>query len=401
VVGIKAAFHDRFGGLPRSYWVLWSGTLVNRLGTMVQPFFAFYLTGSRGLSLAEVGAVLTVFGAGAFFSQLLSGALADKYGRRITLTGGMLATAVIMLTLAYAESIPLIVVCMFLLGVAMEIYRPASSALVGDIIPTRDRTRAFALLFWAVNLGFTGGVLTGGLLAESAILWLFWIDAISCVVFGLLVWFAVPASHEAPRDTTQTGSFRTVLRDRVMVVFTVITLAYAVVYHQSLITLPLAMKADGLSPAAYGIALATNGVVVILVQPVVVNWLGKFDHSRVAAVGMTLVGIGFGMTMFVSDTIGYAATVVVWSLGEIVVTGVSAAIAANLAPAHLRGRYMGVYGFAFSLSNLISPGIGTWLLSWGSAALWSTLAVIAVGASIVQLAIAPAIRHRTAEFVAV
>jgi MFS family permease len=168
-----------------------------------------------------------------------------------------------------------------------------------------------------------------------------------------------------------------------------------------MITLPLAMRDDGLSPAAYGIALATNGVVVVLIQPVVVNWLGKFDHSWVAAVGMTLVGIGFGLTTFVSSTPGYVVTVVVWSIGEIVVTGVSAAIATNLAPAHLRGRYMGVYGFAFSVSNLISPGIGTWLLGWGSAVLWTTLAMLAVAASVVQLAIAPAIRHRTAELVSV
>ncbi|WP_436494343.1 MDR family MFS transporter [Actinokineospora sp. HUAS TT18] len=399
--GLRTAVHERFGGLPRSYWVLWGGTFVNRLGTMVQPFFAFYLTGSRGLSVAEVGAVLTVFGAGAFFSQLLSGALADKYGRRITLTGGMLATAVIMLTLAYSENLAVIVGCMFLLGVAMEIYRPASSALVGDIIPVKDRTRAFALLFWAVNLGFTGGVLTGGALAGGGIIWLFWIDAITCVAFGLLVWFLVPAAHEAPRDASGTGSFRMVLRDRVMVIFTGITLVYAVVYHQSMITLPLAMKADGLSPAAYGIALAVNGVVVVLIQPLVVNWLGKHDHSRVAAVGMTLVGVGFGLTMLVSTTVGYMATVVVWSLGEIVVTGVSAAIATNLAPPHLRGRYMGVYGFAFSLSNLISPAIGTGLLSLGPAVLWSVLAVLAIAASVVQLAIAPAIRERTGELASV
>lgn len=398
---LGVAVHDRFGGLPRSYWVLWGGTLVNRLGTMVQPFFAFYLTGSRGLSLPEVGAVLTVFGAGAFFSQLLSGALADRYGRRITLTGGMLATAAIMLTLAYGDSLPVIIGCMFLLGVAMEVYRPASSALVGDIIPVKDRTRAFALLFWAVNLGFTGGMLTGGALAGNGILWLFWIDAITCVAFGLLVWFAVPAAHEQPRDTTRTGSFREVLSDRVMVVFTLITLAYAVVYHQSMITLPLAMKADGLSPVAYGIALAANGIVVVLVQPVVVNWLGKHDHSTVAAVGMTMVGVGFGLTMFVSSTAGYTATVVVWSLGEIVVTGVSAAIATNLAPAHLRGRYMGVYGFAFSLSNLISPAIGIWLLSFGPAVLWSALAAVALVASVVQLAIAPEIRQRTDHLVSV
>lgn len=387
----------RVGGLPRPFWVLWSGTLVNRLGTMVQPFFAFYLTGTRGLSLAGAGAVLAAFGAGAFFSQLTAGALADRYGRRVTLTGGMLATAVVMLVLAYSTSLPAIVASMFALGLAMEIYRPASSALIADIIPTRDRARAFALLFWAVNLGFTGGVLTGGALAVSSILWLFWIDALSCVAFGLLVWFLVPESHVRPRDGAPAGSFGEVLGDRVMVAFTAVTLAYAFVYHQSLITLPLAMRGDGLSPAAYGVAMATNGIVVVAIQPLLVNWLGRHDHSRVSAAGILLVGTGFGLTALATSTAGYAGTVVIWSLGEIVVTGVSAAIAADLAPAHLRGRYSGLYGFAFSLSNLISPLLGTWLLGIGGTVLWLTCAGVAATAATVQLRLGPAIRSRTAQ----
>lgn len=64
--------------------MLWGGALANRLGTMVQPFFAFYLTGTRGLSLAEAGLVLAVFGCGSLVSPLLSGWLADRFGRRAT-----------------------------------------------------------------------------------------------------------------------------------------------------------------------------------------------------------------------------------------------------------------------------------------------------------------------------
>jgi MFS family permease len=96
----------------------------------------------------------------------------------------MLSTAVFMLTLAYSTVLPVIVVCMFLLGLAIDVYRPASNALVADLAPTAQRPRVFGLLFWAVNLGFAGGVLTGGLLADSDIRLLFWIPVTTASARG-------------------------------------------------------------------------------------------------------------------------------------------------------------------------------------------------------------------------
>ncbi|MGP8303885.1 hypothetical protein ACTPOK_39425 [Streptomyces inhibens] len=45
----------RAGGLPDAFWVLWGGSLVNRLGSMVNPFLSLYLTGVRGVSTATPG----------------------------------------------------------------------------------------------------------------------------------------------------------------------------------------------------------------------------------------------------------------------------------------------------------------------------------------------------------
>jgi MFS family permease len=396
VTTTRAGFLGRkFTGLPRSFWVLWGGTLVNRLGTMVQPFFAFYLTGTRGLSLAEAGLVLTVFGCGSLVSQLLSGWLADRFGRRVTLTGGMLATTAIMLVLAYSTAVPVIAAGMLLLGIAIDIYRPASNALVADLIPAAQRPKAFGLLFWAINLGFTGGMLTGGLLAQSTVLLLFWIDALTCAAFGLLVWFAVPESHRRPENRAEAGSFTDVLRDRVMIAFTLVTTAYGIVYLQSMLTLPLAIKGAGLPTSSYGIVMAGNGIVIVIMQPLLVNWLGRLDHGRVVAIGMALVGVGFGLTAFASSLPGYLGAVVVWSIGEIFFAGVSSTIAANLAPPHLRGRYSGVYGFAWSLSSLVAPLFGTTLLGHGAATLWLTCALLALVAALGALLLTPAIRRRT------
>lgn len=387
---------DKFGGLPRAYWALWGGTLVNRLGTMVQPFFAFYLTGTRHLPVAEVGVVLTMFGAGALFSQVMSGWLSDRVGRRVTLTVGMFATGTFMLLLGYSTSVSAIAVWMLLLGLAMDVYRPASSALIADMVPPRDRVKAFGLLFWAVNLGFTGGVLTGGWLAQGTIQALFWIDALSCMAFGLIVWFATTESRPEAAGRARGGSFADVLRDRVMVAFVLVTLAYGVVYLQSLITLPLAMRQRGLSSSAFGMVMALNSVIIVVLQPLVVGWLARHDPSRVVAVGMGLAGLGFGLTTFAATVAGFAVTVVVWSVGEVVFTAVSAAIATDLAPAPLRGRYSGAYGFAWSLSNLLAPALGTRLFAHSPGALWLSCGALCLLAAIGQLLLGPAIRQRAA-----
>ncbi|RKG92041.1 MFS transporter, partial [Corallococcus sp. CA053C] len=65
------------GGLPRTYWVLWVGTFVNRLGSFVAPFLALYLTRERGFSVEQAGLVVSLNGAGAVLAAPLGGMLAD------------------------------------------------------------------------------------------------------------------------------------------------------------------------------------------------------------------------------------------------------------------------------------------------------------------------------------
>lgn len=392
----RSAVRRAITGLPRSYWVLWFGTLVNRIGTMVQPFFAFYLADTRHFSLTSVGVILTVFGVGTLVSQPLSGWMSDRFGRKITLSYGLLTTAILMILLGHSTALPIIAPTMFLLGAAIDIYRPASQALVADLIPVADRTKAYGLLFWAVNLGFSVGVLTGGMLADIGIGWLFWINASACTLFALLVALLVQEPPRTQAANKNVGTYRTVLRDRVMVLFTLVTTAYGFVYLQSILTLPLAMRADGLPSSAYGIVMAANGIVVVLVQPLLAERLGKYDPSKVIALGMAIVAVGFGLSIFASSLLSYLGTVVVWSIGEILFTGVTAAVVANLSPAELRGRYNGVYGLAWSASFLLAPAAGTALLGLGAPVLWLFCVVVGFAAAAGQLLLAPSIRRRTA-----
>lgn len=398
---------SRLGGLPPAFWALWTGTLVNRVGMMVQPFIGVYLTQARGMSLAAAGAVMAVFGVGSLLSQIIAGWLADRFGRRITLTGGMVATAATMVALGYSASLPAIVATMFVLGMTVDIYRPASTALVADLIPPLDRPRAYGLLFWALNLGFTVAMVAGGWLAQAGYGWMFGINAATSLAFGLLVWRAVPETLPARSgpggldgpdgpDGRGRGGFADVLKDRLMVAFSVITLISTVAYSQAFTTLPLAMTHGGFTAVDYGMVIAVNGVLIVLVQPLTGDWFGRLDHSTVLAVGLAVIGAGFALTAAVSSIAGYALSVILWTAGEIVTAGIPGAIVAALAPPHLRGRYSGMYGFAWSGGALIAPLLGTGLLEVGPAVLWPAIGAINLVAAGGLLAIGPALRRRTA-----
>ncbi|MGW0803164.1 MDR family MFS transporter [Nonomuraea sp. NPDC002799] len=385
---------SKVGGLPRAFWALWGGTLVNRLGTMVMPFTGVYLTQSRGLSLAAAGLVMGVFGAGSLLSQLLAGVLADRIGRRATLSGGMLATAATMLALGYSSSLPAILASMFVLGLVIDVYRPASNALVADLVSPVERPRAYGLLFWGINLGYAVGMTAGGWLAGLGFVWLFWIDALSSVVFAVLVWRAVPETRPAA-SRASAGGFGVVLRDRVMVGFTLVSLGNALVYSQTMTMLPVAMtQVVKLTPAQYGLAMAMNGVLIVLVQPLVSGWLGRRDAARTFALGLAVMGAGFAMTAFVTSTAGLTVTIAVWTAGEIITAGIPGAVVAALAPPELRGRYAGLFGFSWSLSAVLAPLLGGPLLELGADVLWFTVGGVGAVSAAGMLLLGPAIRRR-------
>ncbi len=395
---LPSFLRNHVGGLPRTFWVLWSGLLVNRLGMMIEPFLAVFLTQARGLPVTAVGLVLALYGAGAVISQLLGGWLSDRIGRRPTLAGGMVATAAAMFALGYAQGIAVVVVATFLLGVAIDAYRPAMGALVADLVPPDDRPRAYGLVFWAVNLGFSMAMVAGGWLTQLGFQWLFWADAFTCLVFACLIWWGVPETRPQTAGNASTpGSFADVLRDGVMVAYVGGTLAYACVLFQAFGTLPLVVTGEGLSATAYGTAIAVNGIVIVIVQPFVLGWLGRRDHSAVLAAASMLAGLGFGLTWFASTTLGFALTVATWTLGEIAFAAVAKAVVADLAPAHLRGRYNGAFGMAFSGAAMLAPLAGTWVLDHvGEAALWGGCVVLGCAAAAGHLALGPAIRRRRA-----
>jgi MFS family permease len=375
--------------------VLFAGTIVNRLGQFVEPFLALYLVRGRSLSLTTAGAIVTCFGVGSFLSQPLGGWLADRFGRRATMVGGLVGTAASMGLLAVSRPLPLIAATALLTGVATDIYRPASSSAVADLIPAADRTRAFALIYWAVNLGVSVSGVLGGLLAQRGWWILFAADAATCLVFAVLVARGVPETRPRPEEGESAG-YAAVLRDRLAVSLAAMAFVSGLVYLQTYIALPLAMTGDGLSPAAYGLAYAVNPVTVLVVQPLTLGWLSKRPPARVYAGSTVVLGVGFGLTYFAHTVLAYGATVFLWTLGEVGFNAIGPTIINTIAPASLRGRYNGLIGLAFGGAAMVAPLAGTWTLARGRGVVWGGCLAVDLVVAAFAWSLGPALHRRMA-----
>lgn len=399
MTAVRRAFTGTVSGLPTAFWWLWAGTLVNRAGAFVLPFLAFYLSDELDLSPAYVGAVLASFGAGSIVASLVGGVLSDSLGRRPVLLGSQLLTTATLVTLGFVQQAGAVLVLVALLGLFSNSSRPAFAAMMVDIVAPEDRVRAFSLNYWAVNFGFAVAPVLAGLLAGSGYRTLFLVDAATTAVFALLVFLRVPESRPEPLASDEpAGSMRDVLRDRVFMAFLVLTLGFAVVFMQHLSALPVQMRDDGLSPGQYGAVIALNGVLIVLVTVPLTRWLARFARSRVLFLSGLFVGAGFGATAFASTPAEYAATVAVWTVGEVLGAAVAPAVVADLAPASMRGRYQGALGFAFALSSMVAPLAGGATYDHlGGGALWAACAVVSLATAVGHLAVAPARKRRLAE----
>ncbi len=391
--------------MPREFRVILAGTLVNRAGTFVVPFLTLYLTTQRGFTPSGAGLVLVGFGLGAMGSQILGGYLTDHLGRRWTLAGGMFAASASLLALGAARNTATIAAAALLVGLSGDIFRPASQALVADVVPPDRRPYAFALIFWAVNLGFAIAGVTAGFLAERGYWLLFAVDSISCAAFAVVV--LVGIRRDPPRvvhdaaDGSPAPGYRTALRDTTFVILVLCTCAQAVAYFQSFLVLPLAVTDAGLPPSAYGLVAGANGLVIVALQPFAARITSRYDPSRTIAVSLTITGIGFWLTTFATTLPAFLACTLVWTLGEIGVAGHLPAIVSDLADPAARGRYMGLFGLAFGIAGFIAPLAGPRLYeARGAAWLWSACLVLFVVSALGNLAIRRTVVERRVRYAA-
>ena len=364
--------------LPGPVWILCAGSFVNRFGSFVAVFLVLYLR-EKGYSIAEAGFVVSLYGAGNVAAAAVGGLVADRLGRRNAIAISMFSSAATLLALSQVDEIALIGALTVLAGLTGEMYRPASAALLADLVPAGQRLPAFALNRLAINLGFAAGPAIAGLLADRSFTYLFVGDALTSIVFGVLALAALPEGVRTRRGDERRGEgIRTIARDRAFLFFLVSSILGAFVYFQANATFPLQITESGFSNADYGLLISLNGLAIVVLELPLTSITQRTPTIPTLALGSLLVGLGFALNAWAETLAAFAVTVFIWTIGEIVYAPVASAYVADIAPTHLRGRYQGAWDLTWGLAFMLGPGLGAAFFAWHGDAFWLFCGVLGV-----------------------
>jgi MFS family permease len=382
-------------GLPKAVWMLSGAFLVNRAGSMILPFLVLYGTRERGFSAERAGLVVTFFGLGTMLAAPLAGRLADRFSPLAIMQTSLVAGGVAAIALPAAKSFSALAAGIFIWAVLSESYRAPSLAIIGDITSPGQRKPAFALVRLAVNLGLSIGPVVGGLLAERSFTALFIGDGATSLLAGILL-IALAKRMGLPSRVSAAAAagvppVRAALRDGKYLYFLAAMLPVLCVFFQSFGGMALYVVRDlGISTAAYGLLLAINTVLIVFLDVPVNAATVAWPHSRALFLGCALVAVGFGALAFARTVPDVAATVVLWTFGEIYMFASLNALAVELAPDSRRGEYMGLFQMTFSASFLVGPALGVFVLEKsGSGALWGGCFAVALISGVLLARVPP------------
>jgi len=372
--------------LPAQVRILLLGTLVNKIGTFIVPYLSLVLNREFHLSAAVAGALVSSYGVGSLVSILVGGVLTDKLGRRVVLLLSLGGSGALALALAFAPDVRVFVFLLIVFGFLAELYRPASSALISDLLPSSERATGYAALRVVVNLGFALGIAVGGLVVDWSWRALYAADGATTLLFGAVVFASIGESKPTHIEHTAAADGNVGFwRDGVYAQALLTSLAFSFVVFNFITVLPLTITLWAGYPAAiYGTIVGLNGVLIALFEVSVVSWLRRFRRLRVAALGLVVSAVGFALTAVVPRWWWFLVSVAVWTFGEMMTLPQQMAFLADWAPPAARGRYMGFYAATWSVGFALNPIVMLPLHAWaGERAFWGLMLLALAPAALV------------------
>ena len=394
------------GRFPRPVRVLIFGTLVNKLGTFILPYLALVLLRDFHLGEHTAARLLFAYGSGSLVSILAGGVLTDRLGRRRTLLLSLFGSGLLAVAMGLAPSARQFVPLLLAFGFIGELYRPAASAVIGDLLPSSERASGFAGLRMAVNLGWAAGTALGGVLADWSWRLLFLGDGLTTLAYGVIVFLAIPdtrpggvvlavtrapASEDSP--ATSPAAHRPLapaghpLFDLVYLQMLAAAFLFTFIFCSNLSVFPLTVTRGAGYPArVYGALVAVNGLLIAFFEISIVAWLKRFRRLRVAALGNLLCACGFGMLGLVMHWAWFLLAVLVFTAGEILASPQAMSFVADWAPPVARGRYLSFYQATWSIAFAVNPALALPLhAALGERLFWGLMPLVALPAVVTFL----------------
>jgi MFS family permease len=386
--------------LPRAAWVVLGGDFVSAIGSgLTLPCLFIYAYRVRDLSYGTAGLVVSVIALASLLGNPVGGAAADRWTPRRTLMAGLVVAAAGSALLAVARTTPALFGAAGLLGLGVSVIWPAQDALLASLAGPAARSAVFSVRHACLNAGLGLGALGAAAVVSVAhpgtFAAVYLADAASFLAFvpvlarlgsqarqastlqaSTLQASTLQASTLGPARQERT-SYREVLRDKAFLRVWALTAVIVTVSFGQFQSgfVGYATRPGGIGTHGLAVAFAANMLTVACGQLFVLRWLGGHRRTTgvalaaaawaatwaVVIIGGHLGGVGAAETAF-------TAAMVIFALGESLLSPTLPAIINDLAPPEAAGRYNGLGALAFTTGFLLGPASGGLALGagWGT-----------------------------------
>jgi MFS family permease len=383
-------------GLPADIWVVQVGMFLNYLGWgSVMPFEVIYLHDARGFSLGIAGLIVGVITGLAVVAAPIAGVAIDRIGARATAACAGLALAAGYVGLSAAHTPRQALFAAVAAGLGNGALIPSQSALIASLVGPELRHRATAVSRVSSNLGAAIGAAMGGVIAAYGLNGFIALYLANAATYLLYVLVLVIAVRRDERPEPLAGGYRILARDRAFVRLALTNVAVIAVGWGLFTWIVPAYAHDELDVSArlVGFLLFGNALTVVVAQIPVARLSEGRRRTTTMALGSLLfvlaslvvfapavfgTGLAFTAVLVASIAVG---------VGECFYTTGLMPLVADLAPAAVRGRYMGAIGLSWWLGLGLAPTLGAQLLSVSPAAAMLSAAGVAFAAAMSLLAL--------------
>ncbi|TDD24723.1 MFS transporter [Nonomuraea diastatica] len=324
--------------------------ILNALGAYALSFLAVLM----GPELAAVA--LALFGVTALVSRWAGAFLLDRFSPRTVLAAGLVATGLSLAGLALAHGQFQVLVAIAVVGLAFEVYEPASQELLARASTGERRHHTYAVMGVALSAAGAVAGLLAAVLLPLGVRWLVAADALTCLVAAAVAVTFLPrelggGGGRGEREGAG-GRWRP---PAALMRLTVAGTAFAVGSLAVMMYLPLALLERGAPAWLPGLALA--GAAVLAPVALWPSWrlLAGRSHAVILGVGTALLGalaLVMAVTASPAVTIGaYLACTVV----NTVLLGRWQSAVADAAPEADRPRWFAFQGSSWGVAQPAVP----------------------------------------------
>ena len=326
-----------------------------------------------------IGAVLSLV------AGYITGHLSDRLGRRpLILSGWFLEALVPLALIGVGQNKNAALALITILPVIGSLGGAADQAMIADLVAPDRQEAAYAMVRVAQNLGVTIGPVIGGLLLIGNNWTNLWVGSfvLGAIGAGIAYRYIPRGGAYAPEGPPERGSLGVIVRDRPFLLFLLFAALAQMTYMTSETLLPIsATRTHHLAPAYWGFLMILNPVLVTFFQLRLTRAASPLSAALKLGLAMPLMGVPYLLLNVdgAAPVIGFV--IVVFVVGEMLWVPTSQAVVASLAPADIRGAYMGAFSGAGSVAFAITPFSGLLIRSaYGDRVMWMCVAALGVTA---------------------